>query len=338
MKSKRIALIVPTLPFVTLYCALIGLAIEAHAADKVRLGFSALSLANSPAWIAEEKGIFRKYDIEPELIVVGGGATRAVSAVMAGDLQFGTTGGGAAISAALGGADVVMVAAGNNKGVQRLIVKPEIKTPEALKGKRIGVTALGSSGHLALLLIQRKWGQNPDDVQVVQLGSSPIMFISLQKNGIDGAVLQDPSFFMAEDAGFKTLADPAAMDIQYLQNVLVASRAYLRSHRDAALRFMKAFVEGVAYFKRNKDDSMRILMKKMRIEKGKETYLERSYQLYASQYIENVPAPSVNGAKTVLEFLVKDFPKAKTADPNSFIDNSLIKPLEESGFIKALYP
>jgi ABC-type nitrate/sulfonate/bicarbonate transport system substrate-binding protein len=178
---------------------------------------------------------------------------------------------------------VVMVAAGNNKGVQRLIVKPEIKTPDALKGKRIGVTALGSSGHLALLLIQRKWGQNPDDVQVVQLGSSPIMFISLQKNGIDGAVLQDPSFFMAEDAGFKTLADPAAMDIQYLQNVLVASRAYLRSHRDAALRFMKAFVEGVAYFKRNKDDSMRILMKKMRIEKGKETYLERSYQLYASQ-------------------------------------------------------
>jgi NMT1/THI5 like len=110
-------------------------------------GFFGAEFRQQPAWIAEEKGIFRKYDIESELIVVGGGATRAVSAVMAGDLQFGTTGGGAAISAALGGADVVMVAAGNNKGVQRLIVKPEIKTPEALKGKRIGVTALGSSGH-----------------------------------------------------------------------------------------------------------------------------------------------------------------------------------------------
>ena len=64
---------------------------------------------------------------------MGGGATWAVSAVMAGDLQFGTTGGGAAISAALGGADVVMVAAGNNKGVQRLIVKPEIKLPRLSK-------------------------------------------------------------------------------------------------------------------------------------------------------------------------------------------------------------
>lgn len=317
--------------------AFIAAPLPAGAADKVRLGFSALSLANSPAWIAEEKGIFKKYDIEPELIVVGGGATRAVSAVIAGDLQFGTTGGGAAISAALGGADVVMVAAGNNKGIQRLMVKPEIKTPEALKGKRIGVTNLGSSGHLALLLLQRKWGQNPEDVQIVQLGSSPVMLISLQKNGIDGAVLQDPSFFMAEDAGFRTLADPAAMDIQYLQNVVVSSRAYLRSHRDAAQRFIKAFVEGVAYFKKNKEESMRILMKKMRIEKGKENYLERSYHLYAGQYIENVPAASVTGAKTVLEFLVKDFPKAKTADPNSFIDNSLVKPLEDSGFIKAFY-
>ena len=72
---------------------------------------------------------------------------------------------------------------------------------------------------------------------------------------------------------------------------------------------MKGFVEGVAFFKRNKDESMRILMKKMRIEKGKENYLERSYELYASQYIESVPYPSVAGTRTALEFLAKDFPK-----------------------------
>jgi ABC-type nitrate/sulfonate/bicarbonate transport system substrate-binding protein len=107
--------------------------IKSHAADKVRVGLSAISLPNAPMWIAEEKQIFKKYDIEPELIVVGGGATRSVSAVIAGDLQFATAGGGAIISASLSGADVVMVAAGNNKGVQRLVVKPEIKTPEAIK-------------------------------------------------------------------------------------------------------------------------------------------------------------------------------------------------------------
>lgn len=306
-------------------------------AERVRVGFSAISLANSPVWIAEERGFFKKNDIDVEAIVVGGGATRSVSAVIAGDLQFGTTGGNAIISANFSGSDVAMFAAGNNKGIQRLMVKPDIKTPEQIKGKRVGVTALGSSGHLAMLLMFRKWGLNPEDVTVVQLGASPIMLVNLQKGGIDAAVLQDPSFFMAEDGGFKTLGDPVALDIQYLQNVVAASRGWVRGHRDAASRFIKGFVEGAAFFKRNKDESMKILMKKMRIEKGKENYLERSYQLYAQHYIEAAPYPSVSGARTVLEFLAKDFPKAKTADPNSFIDNSLIKPLEDSGFIKSLY-
>jgi len=320
-----------------LIAVILSLTSPLSAADKIRVGFSAISMANAPVWIAEEKGLFKKYGIETEPIVIGGGATRSVSAVIAGDLQFGSTGGGAVVSAVFSGSDIVMVAAGNNKGIQRVMVKPEITTPAGLKGKRIGITTLGSSGHLALLLMLRKWNMVPEDVQIIQVGASPVMFISLQKGGIDAAVLQDPTFFVAEDSGFKTLGDPVAMDIQYLQNVLVASRAYLKSHRELASRFMKGFVEGVAYFKRNKEDSMRILMKKMRVEKGKETYLERSYNLFATQYMEAAPYPSVVGTRTVLEFMAKDFPKAKTADPNSFIDNSLIKPLDDSGFIKGLY-
>ena len=308
-----------------------------HAADRVRVGLSALSLANSPLWVAEERGFFKKYGIDCEIILVGGGASRSVSALLAGDLQFATTGGGAAISAALGGPDVVMVAAGNNKGIQRLMVRPDIKTPEAIKGKRIGVTGLGSSGHLALLLMIKKWGIAPEEVQVLQVGASPIMLISLQKGGIDGAMLQDPSFFMAEDSGFRTLGDPAAMDIHYLQNVIAATRTYLRAHRDLAGRFIKAFVEGIAYYKKNKDESMKILMKKMRIERGNEGYLLRSYQLYASLYFDNVPYPSMLGVRTVLEFLAKDNPKAKSADPNTFVDLSFVKVLDDSGFIKALY-
>jgi len=94
----------------------------------------------------------------------------------------------------------VMITAGNNKGVQRLMVRPDIKTPEGIKGKRIGVTGLGSSGHFALLLMLKKWGIGSEEVQVLQVGASPIMLISLQKGGIDGAMLQDPSFFMAEDS------------------------------------------------------------------------------------------------------------------------------------------
>ena len=307
------------------------------AADRVRVGLSALSLANSPLWVAEEKGLFKKYQIDPEIILVGGGASRSVSSLLAGDLQFATTGGGAVVSASLGGAEVVMIAAGNNKGVQRLMVRPDIKTPEAIRGKRIGVTGLGSSGHLALLLMLKKWSIPAEDVQVLSVGSSPIMLISLQKGGLDGGVLQDPSFFMAEDAGFKILGDPATMEIHYLQNVIAAPRGYLRAHRDVAGRFVRAFTEGIAYYKKNKDESLKVLIKKMRIERGNESYVQRSYQLYATQIFDTVPAPSMLGVRTILEFLAKDNPKAKGADPNSFVDPSFVKALEDSGFIKTLY-
>ena len=148
------------------------------AADKIRVGFSAISLANAPVWIAEEKGFFKKYDIETEAIVIGGGATRSLSAVIAGDLQFGSTGGGAVVSAVFSGSDIAMVAAGNNKGIQRLMVKADVATPAALKGKRIGITTLGSSGHLALLLMLRKWNMAPEDVQILPVGQSPVMLIS----------------------------------------------------------------------------------------------------------------------------------------------------------------
>jgi ABC-type nitrate/sulfonate/bicarbonate transport system substrate-binding protein len=179
------------------FFALSVIALESYplsAADKIRVGFSAVSMANAPVWIAEEKGFFKKYDIQTEAIVIGGGATRSVSAVIAGDLQFGSTGGGAVVSAVFSGSDIVMVAAGNNKGIQRVMVKPDITTPAALKGKRVGITTLGSSGHLALLLMLRKWNMAPDDVQIVQVGASPVMLISLQKGGIDAAVLQDRHF------------------------------------------------------------------------------------------------------------------------------------------------
>ena len=183
----------------------------------------------------------------------------------------------------------------------------------------------------------RKWGITPEEVQVLQVGASPVMLISLQKGGLDGAMLQDPSFFVAEDAGFKTLGDPAAMDIHYLQNVIAATRGYLRAHRDLTGRFIRGFVEGIAYYKKNKDESIKILMKKMRIEPGNEGYLVKSYQLYASQYIDNVPYPSMAGVKTILEFLAKDNAKARGADPNAFVNPSFVKALDDSGFIKALY-
>ena len=148
---------------------------SAIAADRLRIGLSSFTPINAAVWIAEDKGLFKKYGIDPEVIVVGGASAGGVSSLLAGDIQFLTGGGGAVINAALSGADVVMVASIVNKGVQRVMARADLKRPEDLKGKRIGVTRLGASSHMVLLLMLRAWKMNPTDVQAIQVGSSPAM-------------------------------------------------------------------------------------------------------------------------------------------------------------------
>ncbi len=103
-------------------------------------------------------------------------------------------------------------------------------------------------------------------------------------------------------------------------------------------RFIKGYIEGIAYFKRNKNESLEVLRKKLRMEPGREDrYLTRMYDLYASKYFDKVPYPSLKGIETVLEFLAGEDPKAKSVDPKSFLDSSIVRELEASGFINFLY-
>jgi len=128
-----------------------------------------------------------------------------------------------------------------------------------------------------------------------------------------------------------------AKRVYYLHQILGSTRSYLRANRDRASRFTRAFVEGIAYFKKNKNESLEVLRKKLRIDPQGEKHLAKSYELLASSYYDRVPYPSMQGVETVLDFVAKDNPKAKGADPKSFVDSSIVRELDTSGFVKSLY-
>ena len=313
---------------------------DSLAADRIRLGLSSISATNGSVWVAEEKGLFKKHGIDVEVIVIGGGGARVISSLIAGEIQFSVGGGEGSIRSQLKGVENIIVASTLTKGLQRILARPEIKTHQDLKGKRVGITQFGSAGHLVLVLMLKKWNIRPDQVQIVQLGSSPAMLVSLDKGGVDAAVLTMPTFFLAEDKGYRTVGDPANMDIVYLQNTLESTRSFLRKNRDQAVRLMKAYIEGIAYFKRNKRESLDVMRKKLRIQSEQERdsrYLELSYNLLASTFYNDAPYPSLRGVQTILDKLAEEDPKLKERDPKSFIDESLVKELDDSGFIKALY-
>jgi NitT/TauT family transport system substrate-binding protein len=328
--SRTLRVYAATLFVVGLICA------PSFAQEKMRMGLSSVSALHSAVWIAEQKGLFRKHGVDVEVIVTGQGGT-AVSALLANDIQTASSAGDALVNAALHGGDTVMIAGVINKGLQRIMVRPAIKTPEDLKGKKVGVTRIGAVSHFVLLMMLKRWNMSPNDVQVIQVGSSPNMLASLDKGGIDGAVLTIPSMFVAEDRGYKVLIDLADTDIYYLHTMIATTRSYMKGNRDKLIRYLKGYLEGIAYFKQNRKESLEVVKKKLRLNADQERNLERSFDLLSTKYYETMPYPSLRGVETVLSFIEKDNPKAKTADPKSFIDDSLLREVDASGFVKGLY-
>lgn len=319
------------------FAGLLLLAQSAIAQDKVRMGLSSVSGLHSAMWVAEQKGFFRKYGIDAEIIVTGQGGTAGIGALLANDIQMVSSAGDLLVAAALRGGDTVMVAGVVNKGLQRILTLPEIKTPADLKGKRVGVTRIGAVSHVVLQMMLQRWKMSPSDVQVMQVGSSPNMLVSLDKRGIDAAVLTIPSMFVAEDRGYRVLIDMADTDIYYLHTMIGTTRAYIRTNRDKVSRFLKGFLEGLAFVKQNKKESTDIVKQKLRIGPEQEHNLARSIELLSAKYYEAVPYPAMRGVETVLGFVEKDNPKARGADPKTFVDDSLLREIDQSGFVKALY-
>jgi ABC-type nitrate/sulfonate/bicarbonate transport system substrate-binding protein len=311
--------------------------LRVNAQDKIRMGLSSVSALHSAVWVAEQKGLFRKHGIDPEVIVTGQGGTAGIGALLANDIQMVSSAGDVLVAAALRGGDTVMVAGVVNKGLQRIVTTPDIKTPADLKGKRIGVTRIGAVSHSVLLMMLQRWKMTVSDVQVMQVGSSPNMLAAMAKGGLDAAVLTIPSMFVAEDRGYRTLLDMADTDIYYLHTMIATTNRYIKANRDRVVRFLRGYLEGIAYVKQHRKESVEVVKKKLRIDTGQERNLERSIDLLSDKYYEQVPYPAMRGVETVLGFVARDNPKASSADPKSFVDDSLLREIEQSGFIKNLY-
>lgn len=320
-----------------LLSSVVTIGASARAQDKIRMGLSSVSALHSAVWVAEQKSLFRKYGIEAEVIVTGQGAATGISALLANDIQVVASAGDALVASTLQGADTVMIAGVVNKGLQRIMARSEIKTPTELKSKKIGVTRIGAVSHSVLLMMLTRWKMSVNDVQVMQLGSSPNMLAALDRGGIDAAVLTIPSMFVAEDRGYRVLADMGDTDIYYLHTMIATTRNYVKNSRDRITRFLKGYLEGIAFVKQNKKESIDIVRKKLKLGAEQTQNLERSIELLNAKYYESVPYPSLRGVETVLGFVEKDNPKAKSADPKSFVDDSLLREIEQSGFIKKLY-
>lgn len=324
-------------PFLCLLVILISCARAASglAAEKLVFGWSAIAGSQAVPWIIKDAGLFEKHGLDATLIYLDGGS-RAIQVLVSGEVPIVQGGGNAPVAARLRGGDVKIISGLVNVLAYSLVVNPEIKKPEDLRGKKLAISRFGSNSDYATRKILVKWGLTPDkDVAIIQIpGGQPTRLASVQNKQVAGLVAQPPVTVLARKARLNILAEPADFGAAYTNTPIVSTGAFLRERREVVRQFSRALVEGIYVYKTDKEFAKRVIAKYMRVTDSEA--IEDSYQFFAP-LIPSKPYPPLDGIKEVLTELGEKDPKARAAKPEEFADMSFIKELDESGFIDGLY-
>lgn len=303
--------------------------------EKVTIAYSSLSGNMAPLWITHERGFFRKYGLDVQLVFIESGTT-TVQSLISKDVYFAQMAGAAVIQSRLRGADVVMIAGVINTLNFKLYVDKSIKQPDQLKGKIVAVTRFGSSTDFALRYALERYGLAPEkEVTILQAGNMPAILASLETGKIQGAMLSAPFTLRAKNMGLPMMADLQMLGLEYQHTGLATTQALIKARPELIRSVMKAYVEGIHYYKTYRAESLAILAKYLRT--SDTDVLTEVYEDVGLRLTAEKPYPTLRGIGIMLREMAATNPKITAARPEEFVDLTFIKELDGSGFIDRLY-
>lgn len=303
--------------------------------NKVTFGYTGLGGVMIPVWVTKEGGYFEKNGLAAGMIYIAS-SSKAIQAMLAGDLDFITSNSASVVQANLGGADLVIVAGQVNRMVNSIVSLPEIKKLADLKGKSIGITRFGSYTDFEARYVLTQNGLKPDrDVAILQMGGQLEILSALLPRRIHAAVLSPPFLQLALEKGMNELVDIRKISPQYPANVVITRRKYLETNYDTAKKTIKAYVEGLYRTRTDKDFTMKVISKYTKEKNPK--ILSETYDYYGKDLFEKLPYVTDEGMKIVFKQLSDKIPPDKNLKAVDFVDMRILKELDHSGFINELY-
>jgi len=309
---------------------------EAEGQQKFLMGYSSFSSNQTPLWVAKEEGLFKRYGSDPDLILIEGG-TRGAQALISGDIPIMGMSGQPVISARARGADLTMIAGMVNKMNYIMVSSAAVKRPEDLKGKRIGAAQAGTASYHAVLLGLKHWGLDArrDKITILQLGNQAARVGSFQSGGSD-AIIVNPGLgpSLKERGGF-LLADFTELPIAYPQQTMSVRERTIKADPDFIERILKGVLAGNSFSldSRNKNRVKQIIAKYLRLDapdKAEEHYLSALKVLAPKPYVD------VAGIAAMIDFMTEADPLVAKLKPENVINHSILKKLDDSGFIDQL--
>jgi len=307
---------------------------QSKALKKVRVGVPSVGMGNIIPYVTREARLYEKYGLDAEVISVMGSGIGS-KALISGNIDIIPIATPTVIAADLAGADMAILAHTMPAVVHALMVRPDIKRPEDLKGKKIGVSSLGSLTDFLVRSIAKKKGLNPDrEITLITTGGSDTeRVMSLKAGAVDGAAVSHPGYGLARKMGFSMLWD-SAKELDYPWMEITTRRAAIKSDRELITQYMKAHLEGIALFKTNRDFSVKVIKKVLKM--TDDELVNESYDIFSKMFLPT-PYPNHPGMKISFEYVAETRPDVWKHKPEEFTDPSFVTELDKSGFIKSLY-
>ena len=316
------------------FTAVAALTSSAFAADKLYAIYTAHSLSHVYPWIAQESGIFKRYDLEVPLVFVPAG-TPAVATILTGDSEVTQQGAGGLVRAfVLGNKDLVFIGGVKNILTHSIMGNREVKTPEQLRGKKIGVGRYGSTTHYFAVQVLRRFGLDAGDVSFIQTGGGPDTFAALVGKVVDAAALASPSDMRALELGYRYIIYGPDLRIPYAATAFNTRRSIIAKRPQVLGRFMRAMAEAAKIAHTDQDFATKVLGKYLRIQNRQ--ILDSSYNSEIKA-LEPRLAIRTDGLKANLEEIFPTEPRAKNVQAEEMVDTRYLDEMTTTGFFDQLW-
>ena len=306
------------------------------ATDKL-IGFhSARTMSQAMPWIAEEAGLYRKYDLDFQLVYISS-APLVTAALLGGDAQVAISGGEAIIRAhAQGATDLVFIASAKNTLTHSILAKPEIKKPEDLKGKKLGVSRLGSNSHYFVIQALRRSGMEPTEVTFIQTGGQVENLAALFSGAVDAATMTGPSGgTRAAAQGFRYVVYGPDLHIPFAAATLITRRTVINSRAPVIEKFVRVTAEAMKILFLDKELTYKVLAKQLRINDRK--LLDAAYD-EEIKVLEPRLEFKTEAFQAIIDETAKVDARAKKIKPQDLVDRRFLDGLQKGGFFDKLWP
>ena len=304
----------------------------ASAQERYLIAYAGFAGFQSPLWATKDLGLLNKYGINADLVLTPG-STRQIQALVANSVHFAQVDAVTTINAIAQGADLVMISGSLNTFPFSFVAQKEIRKPEDLTGKKVGIVGFGGANELAILLALKEWNIPRQSVTILQAGGAPQRFMALTAKALDATVLAQPEVGEAARMGMTILVHMRDMKTAaFPMNVLVVRRSFLQQNRELVKHYQEAYAEATYQMIHNKEKATAVLTKWLQQKNPKA--IEETYQYVATSFVFPTRI-SAQGIRNTLDMVAERNPKIDK-NPAKYVDESTLDELEKEGFFKRI--